>query len=56
MLAGIAIGFFIGVMVVIGLIKLTMRTEPTPCLIVFGTMFCLIFLLLVIGTQWVLAK
>jgi|GEM_PF-5874529 len=56
MVAGILFGFIIGVIVVIGLIKLTVRTEPTPCLIIFGTMFLLIFLLLVICTQWVLAK
>ena len=56
MLAMFSIGVVVGIVVVIGLIKLTMRTEPTPCLIIFGTMFCLIFLLLVIGSQWVLAK
>jgi hypothetical protein len=56
MLAIFVVGVVVGVIAVIGLIKLTMRTEPTACLITFGTMFFLIFLLLVIGTQFVLAE
>lgn len=56
MLAMFGIGVVVGVIVVIGLIKLTMRTEPTPCLIIFGMVFCLIFLLLAIGTRLILAK
>lgn len=56
MLTLFIVGFVVGVIAVIGVIRLTMRTEPTTCLITFGTMFLLTLLLLVVGTQWVLAK
>ena len=56
MLAAFGIGFVIGVVAVIWFLRLTVREEPTACLIIFGILFSLIFSTLVIVTRLILAE
>ena len=48
MLALFGIGVVVGILLVVGVLKLTMREEPTGCLVVFGGLFLLLFLLLIV--------
>jgi hypothetical protein len=42
MLSLLGLGFVIGILAVIGLLRLTMREEPTGCFLVFGALFFLL--------------
>ena len=55
MLAIFGMGVVMGVLAVIGLLRLTMREEPTGCVVVFGSLIFLIFLALIIVPRMVLA-
>jgi hypothetical protein len=48
MLALLGIGFVVGILAVVGLLRLTMREEPSGCFLVFGALF----FLLVAVTAW----
>ncbi len=48
MLITFGIGFLVGVLAIIGLLKMTKREEPTGCIVVFGGFFFLILLALII--------
>ncbi|MBN1217610.1 MAG: hypothetical protein JXM69_01675 [Anaerolineae bacterium] len=39
------LGIVVGIVVVVGLLRLTMATEPAGCVITFGFVFCLLLLL-----------
>jgi hypothetical protein len=41
MLALLGLGFIVGILAVIGLLRLTMREEPSGCFLVFGALFLL---------------
>ncbi len=42
MLPLFGVGLVVGILAVIGLLKLTMREEPTGCVIAFGTIFLVV--------------
>jgi hypothetical protein len=46
MLAVFGLGILVGTLAVIGLLRLTMRTEPTGCIVAFGLVTCLLFLII----------
>jgi len=48
MLVAFGIGIVIGGLAVVGLLKLTMREEPTGCFLVFGILFLLLLAFLII--------
>jgi len=54
MLALLGIGFVVGILAIVGLLRLTMREEPTGCLLVFGALFCLLVAVLAAAlvTAW----
>ncbi len=51
----LGVGIVIGILAVVGVIKLTMREEPTGCVVVFGSLFLLIFVALIVVPWVVLA-
>ncbi|HRV93233.1 MAG TPA: hypothetical protein P5526_13815 [Anaerolineae bacterium] len=49
MLLMLGLGIVIGILVVVAVVKATMRTEPTGCILVFGSIiFILVWLVIVI--------
>ena len=55
MLALLGVGFVIGILAVVGLLRLTMREEPSGCFLVFGALFFLAMAVLVaimVGSAW----
>jgi hypothetical protein len=48
MLPIFGLGIVTGILIVVGILRLTMREEPTGCLIVFGGLFLLLLLILII--------
>ena len=55
MLAMLGLGVVIAVLTVVGLLKLTMREEPTGCIVVLGSLFLLLLLLLIVPQVVVMA-
>ena len=55
MWAMLGIGIFVGIIAVIGLLRLTMREEPSGCFLVFGILAFLLAAMLaaiVLGASW----
>jgi hypothetical protein len=54
MLALLGIGFVVGILAVVGLLRLTMREEPSGCFLVFGALFFLLVAALatLVVTAW----
>lgn len=55
MIVAFSLGLLIGAVAVVWLLRLTARTEPTGCLVAFGIILSLLYLLLVIVIRWGLA-
>jgi hypothetical protein len=52
MLVAFGLGIFIGIFIVIGLLKMTCQAEPTGCLILFGIL-CFLFCWGLAATWWI---
>jgi len=55
MLAMMGFGFVVGIIAVVGLLRLTMREEPSGCFLVAGVLVFLVMVVLVaviVGTAW----